>query len=98
LAPLLSTTLAFTCAHNFVEKQYNQLLVDIGNEEFENLDMLHHFTSGMKSVFSDYAQASLYSIRQSIGGAGYSAWSGIPYIIEEFAPTTTFEGDNTVMA
>jgi len=37
-------------------------------------------------------------IRQSLGGAGYSAWSGIPYLIEDYSPEVTFEGDNTVMA
>ena len=33
-----------------------------------------------------------------MGGAGYSAWSGLPSIIETFSPVITFEGDNTVMA
>jgi len=37
-------------------------------------------------------------IRQSIGGAGYTAWSGIPYLMEDYSPEITFEGDNTVMA
>lgn len=41
---------------------------------------------------------SLLLIRQSLGGAGYSAWSGIPKYIDEYSPTVTFEGDNTVMA
>tara|TARA_B110000285_G_C14493780_1_gene325109 strand:+ start:165 stop:302 length:138 start_codon:yes stop_codon:yes gene_type:complete len=36
--------------------------------------------------------------RQSVGGAGYSAWSGIPRQIEEYSPLVTLEGDNTVMA
>jgi len=40
----------------------------------------------------------LYLIRQSIGGAGYSAWSGMQEIIQEYSPDVTFEGDNTVMA
>jgi acyl-CoA oxidase len=81
-----------------IEELYMKLLIDIENDKFDNLDMVHHFTSGMKSVFTDYTQAGLYTIRQSIGGAGYSAWSGIPYLIDEYAPCTTFEGDNTVMA
>jgi len=46
-----------------IEEIYMQLLIDIENDKFENLDMCHHFTSGMKSVFSDYAQAGLYTIR-----------------------------------
>jgi acyl-CoA oxidase len=81
-----------------IEAKYFQLLKDIENDKFEDLDMMHHLTSGMKSVFSDYTSNGLYVCRQSIGGAGYSAWSGLPYIIEEFSPTVTFEGDNTVMA
>lgn len=37
-------------------------------------------------------------IRQSLGGAGYTAWSGLPALIEDYSPTVTYEGDNTVMA
>ena len=33
-----------------------------------------------------------------MGGAGYSAWSGIPYLISDYSPEVTYEGDNTVMA
>lgn len=40
----------------------------------------------------------LMVIRQSIGGAGYTAWSGIPAIITDFSSAVTYEGDNTVMA
>lgn len=40
----------------------------------------------------------LLQIRQSLGGASYSAWSGIPSLIGEFSAAVTYEGDNTVMA
>uniref|UniRef100_A0A7S3CNB4 Acyl-CoA oxidase n=1 Tax=Strombidium rassoulzadegani TaxID=1082188 RepID=A0A7S3CNB4_9SPIT len=62
------------------------------------MDELHHFTSGMKSVFSQQAMDGLLVARQSVGGAGYTAWSGLPFLVEDFSPTVTFEGDNTVMA
>ena len=51
----------------------------------------------MKAVYSQDTIDYLMLIRQSLGGAGYSAWSRIPCIIEDYAPSTTFEGDNTVM-
>jgi hypothetical protein len=35
--------------------------------------------------------------RQSIGGAGYTAWSGIIHAYDLSSATVTFEGDNTVM-
>jgi len=44
------------------------------------------------------AMDALNKIRLSLGGMGYLAWSGIPYLIEDFSSVPTFEGDNTVMA
>ena len=74
------------------------MIEEIKKQNFKNLDLLHHYTSGMKSVYTQNVYDSLLQIRQSIGGAGYSAWSGIPSMIEDYSPQVTFEGDNTVMA
>lgn len=76
---------------------YNQLISDITTEKFDLLEPIHHLISGMKAVFSQITNDGLYTIRQSLGGAAYTAWSGIPYMIDEFNATVTFEGDNTVM-
>jgi hypothetical protein len=77
---------------------YEQMLEDAKKGEFELLDIMHHYTSGMKSLFTQECYDNLIAIRQSLGGAGYSAWSGIPSMIENYSPSVTFEGDNTVMA
>ena len=98
LVPLLAAGLAFEFVHSHVKDKYNQLLKDIKSQKFDLLDEMHHLTSGMKSVFTQTTNDGLYTIRQSLGGAAYSAWSGIPAIIESFNPCVTFEGDNTVMA
>lgn len=50
------------------------------------LDVVHHYTSGMKSVFTQECLDGLILIRQSIGGAGFTAWSGIPCLIEDYSP------------
>jgi len=71
---------------------------EINEEKFDLLDVCHHFSSGLKSVQTDEAFNGMVLIRQALGGAGYSAWSGIPRMIEEYSPVVTFEGDNTVMA
>jgi len=98
LIPLLATSFGFAFSHRYVHSQYKQLLEDITVNKFDLLDELHHFTSGMKSVFTQTTNDGLIQIRQSIGGAGFTAWSGLPYIIDEYSPCVTFEGDNTVMA
>lgn len=62
------------------------------------LNVMHHLTSGMKSVNTQMTVDGLMDIRQALGGAGYSSWSAIPTYFDDFSPLVTFEGDNTVMA
>ena len=66
--------------------KFEQLLVDIKKQDFKKMDVLHHYCSGMKAVYTQDVNDYLYTIRQSLGGAGYSAWSGIPRLIEDFSP------------
>ena len=58
---------------------------------------MHHYTAGMKALFTQDTFDHNIQMRQAIGGAGYSAWSNLPRAIEDFSPYVTFEGDNTVM-
>ena len=73
------------------------MLEEIAKDDFDSLDELHHLTSGFKSLHSQQTYDGLLEIRQALGGAGYSAWSGIPQLIDNYSPQVTFEGDNTVM-
>lgn len=66
--------------------------------DFKMLDICHHYASGMKTVCTEATQAQQYLIRQSLGGAGYSAWSGLPNMIDDYSPNVTWEGDSTVMS
>jgi hypothetical protein len=59
LIPLLATSFGFAASHKYVQGQYKQLLEDIKVEKFDILDELHHFTSGMKSVFSQICMDGL---------------------------------------
>ena len=60
--------------------------------------MIHHYTSGLKAVYTQDSMDGAVLVRQSLGGAGYTAWSGIPMIISVWSPNVTYEGDNTVLA
>ncbi len=76
---------------------HQQLLTDIKEKNFKLLNLMHHLTSGFKAVFSKVAYEGIDALRQACGGAGFSCWSGLPTILVDFAPNTTFEGDNTVL-
>ena len=84
--------------HVYLYKRYNQLIKDIEQENYDDLDTMHHLSSGMKSVITQTTMDALGKIRLSLGEAGFTAWSGIPYLIKDYSAVPTFEGDNTVMA
>ena len=62
------------------------------------LDVVHHLTAGYKALHTQECMDMILEIRQSLGGAGFTAWSALPDTIYGYSPNPTFEGDNTVMA
>jgi acyl-CoA oxidase len=63
----------------------------------QDLKQLHIVTSGLKALFTSVALEQIEICRQSCGGHGYSLASGLPTLYVNFAPTATYEGDNSVM-
>lgn len=98
LFPILAMLVAHTYTSEKIMKMYLDLVEAIDHGDFSQMDLIHHLTSAGKAVFTQDCQDALYTIRQSLGGAGYSAWSNLPYLIDAFSPEVTYEGDNTVMA
>ena len=98
LFPILAFGSYAAVNHAYLLKRYNKLMKSLSEDNFEDLDIMHHLSSGMKSVYTQTAMNYLNEIRLSLGGAGYTAWSGVPYLLEDFSSVPTFEGDNTVMA
>ena len=70
---------------------------DIKHNKFDLLDVFSHLSSGMKAVYTQVALDGILTVRQSIGGAGYSAWGGIVQIIDELSAYVTYKGENTIM-
>ena len=97
LFPMISNIFALRFASDHMNANYKKLVDEVQRGEFSRLDYCHHLSSGMKAVFTQAAMDNLILLRQSLGGAGFSAWSGIPRMIEDYSPNVTFEGDNTVM-
>lgn len=76
---------------------HQQLLKDIDKGNFGLLDLTHHLSAGYKACYTKIAYEGIDSLRQACGGAGFLAFSGLPQLITDYAPNTTFEGDNTVL-
>jgi alkylation response protein AidB-like acyl-CoA dehydrogenase len=65
--------------------------------DFSMIDMLHHFTSGFKTICAKFVYEGVDELRQACGGAGYLLSSGIGFNWQDVAPYATFEGVNVVM-
>ncbi len=87
----------FLAGNSTVEFQ-KQCLQEFKEDEFKNLDLLHHLTAGFKSLFTEMCYVGIDELRQSCGGAGFLKSAGIGDWWTDIAPFPTFEGVNAVMA
>jgi len=97
LFPLFGISLAFLFTHTIILDRFVKMLEDVKKGNFGDMEIIHHLSSGMKTLFTQICFNGLQVVRQSIGGAGYSSWSGLCSIIEDVSALPTAEGDNTVM-
>jgi len=61
--PLLGYAYGMLMSHTFLVEKYQSLLTDIRTGKFDQLDEMHHFTSGMKSVFTQLCFDGLLQVR-----------------------------------
>lgn len=97
LISLLAYTVTMNFSGRYLHKEHVAMLHDIANNEFGRLDIMHHLSAGWKAAFSRIAYDGIDALRQACGGAGFSAHSGLPSLQVDYAPNTTYEGDNTVL-
>jgi len=70
---------------------------EVENGSFKLLDILHHFSSGTKALFTELCYVGVDELRQACGGAGWLLSSGIADWWGEQGPFPTFEGVNVIM-
>ena len=98
LGPLLADSYVMCTVGVQLHQSREVMNEEVKRGKFKTLDMLHHFTSGLKSIYSQMAYDGIELVRVNCGGAGYSVWSGLPQIFQDYSPVPVYEGDNTVMA
>ena len=59
---------------------------------FDKLNEAHAVTSGAKAILTNDALRGMEILRRAAGGHGFLMASGLPGVIQEFAPTPTYEG------
>lgn len=98
LMPLVATAFAFSFTAARMRAMYDSLMAGMDNEDTSSLPDVHATSSGLKAFCTWATHNGIESCRQSMGGHGYSAYSRLPMLGQDFAVMCTWEGDNTVMA
>lgn len=98
MSPLVAQSFLMTVVGTKLHTMMQQMKVEVEKGKYKMLDVMHHFTSGLKSLYSSMTYEGIDLVRTNCGGAGYSAWSWLPEMFSYYSPVPVYEGDNTVMA
>lgn len=108
LLPQLATTIAMHFAAVEVTKIYGKLMEELTMLKsakpspkllslIDQLKETHATSAGLKAFCSWKALDIIEGCRQACGGQGYSSYSGLASLYQDFCVQCTWEGDNTVM-
>ena len=98
LMPLLSKLFALDAGIIYISKVYNRVYPTVReNPESEELVEFHSFLSCLKVMSSNYSFNGIQECRESCGGLGFSAHSGLGRLRNTTDILLTWEGDNNVL-
>lgn len=63
LTPLIAIAYMSGITSKYVISEYNKMIEDIKNDKFERMDLLHHYLSGFKSLFTQQSYDGLIQVR-----------------------------------
>ncbi|KAJ1733999.1 fatty-acyl coenzyme A oxidase, partial [Coemansia biformis] len=107
LLPLVAQTFAMTFAAREMMASYKELMGELSNlgdakgaaiaDAIKNLKETHATSAGLKAFCTWMCLNIIDQSRQSLGGHGYSAYTGLSQAYSDFAVHCTWEGDNTIL-
>ena len=97
LFPILAKTYAMKANYLTIKNKINKVNQVIGTGDFSGLQECHILLSGAKAIGTWWVNSALFVCMQSCGGHGYSVFSGIPHLIQNYAPNSILEGENTIL-
>lgn len=106
LLPLMAQSFALHFAGRAIARQNTSLQGQLdslaggaGDQEtvLDALKEVHATSAGLKAFGTWAALSIIEECRQSLGGHGYSAYTGLSSMYQDFAIQCTWEGDNTIL-
>lgn len=106
LMPLLAQAFAMHFTGSEMTEMYNDMMGQLDSATPDDLDMdqviealkeTHATSAGLKAFCTWNCLHTIEQCRQACGGHGYSAYTGLAGMYNDFAVQCTWEGDNTIL-
>lgn len=106
LMPLLAQTFAMLFTGAEMTAMYNKMMSRLENAKSGDTDLeqvlemlkeTHSTSAGLKAFCTWNCLSTIEACRQACGGHGYSAYTGLAGMYQDFAVQCTWEGDNTIL-
>jgi acyl-CoA oxidase len=106
LMPLLAQTFAMLFTGTEMTNMYNLMMSRLEgakegdsdlDEVMEILKETHSTSAGLKAFCTWNCLSTIEACRQACGGHGYSSYTGLAAMYQDFAVQCTWEGDNTIL-
>ncbi|KAH7913617.1 acyl-CoA dehydrogenase/oxidase C-terminal [Hygrophoropsis aurantiaca] len=97
LLPILSRAYVFIHLGRRVTHAFQEMSSRLSAGDASLLAEMHAITCGLKVLTSTTSVHDLETARRSMGGHGYSAFSGVGRLYADYLPSVTYEGDNFVL-
>ncbi|KAH7928004.1 acyl-CoA oxidase [Leucogyrophana mollusca] len=97
LLPILSHAYLFIQLGRRLTQAFQEMSSRLSTGDTSLLAEMHAITCGLKVLMSSTGVQDLETARRSMGGHGYSAFSGVGRLYADYLPSVTYEGDNFVL-
>ncbi|KAJ8495479.1 hypothetical protein ONZ45_g12848 [Pleurotus djamor] len=97
LLPILARAYVFIELGRALSRSFDDMATRLASGDASLLAELHAITSGLKVLVTTASIQDIETARRSMGGHGYSAFSGLGRVYADWVPSATYEGDNFVL-
>ncbi|KAI8977142.1 hypothetical protein BDF20DRAFT_913512 [Mycotypha africana] len=98
LMPLIAMSYGIILVGEQLFNQFGVLMQQLERNNAALLPELHATSCALKSWSTRRSTEGIEECRKSMGGHGYSIFSGVSELFATFVPSNTYEGDNFVLA
>ncbi|KAF9912491.1 hypothetical protein EC991_010578 [Linnemannia zychae] len=94
LFPIIAAAYACFFTSKEMMRLYHLNMKNMASGDFSLLADVHASSSGLKSLTTTMAASAIEECRRACGGHGFSSFSGLPLLLQDYVPNVTWEGDN----